>query len=177
MAKEVVFAGFGGQGVLTAGYMFAEILLKVGFNLTYMPAYGAEMRGGAANCTVKFGDGKIGSPLMKDVNLLVAMNGPATDAFEKLVVPGGTMLVNSDIVDRKIFRSDITVVPIPFNTLAREEGNDRGANIVMLGAVVKYTGITDVETAADIMRGYFDEKGKSKYNDANTRTLHRGYES
>ena len=176
MTKEVVFSGFGGQGVLTAGYMFAEMLLMTDYNLTYMPAYGAEMRGGTANCTVKYDKGRIGSPLMKNINILVAMNGPAAEAFEKLVVPGGYMLVNSDIVDKTEYRNDITVVNIPFNSLAKETGNARAANLVMLGSVVKYSDITDIGTAVEVVRAYFSDKGKEQYNDINEKALRRGFD-
>lgn len=176
MSKEVAFAGFGGQGVLTAGYLFTEMVMKTGAAVTYMPAYGAEMRGGSASCCVKFDPERVGTPLMQELDLLVAMNIPSMNSLEKIVKPGGIMIVNSDIIDTDEFREDITVLKVPCQSIAAEVNNARGGNLVMLGVTVYKTAIGEIDYATQVLCEYFDKKGKSKYNAANEAALRAGYE-
>ena len=111
--KEIVFAGFGGQGVLTSGLIVSEIAVNKGMNATWIPSYGSAMRGGTANCTVKFGDGRIFNPSQEKPNILLAMNTPSFNKFIDIVAPNGTVIVNSDMVnyDPKV-REDLTFVEI-----------------------------------------------------------------
>ena len=121
MAKEIICAGFGGQGVLTAGMLLINAGMEQDKNVLFYPSYGSEMRGGTANCTVKISDKLIASPISKQPDILFTMNTPAIDKFEERLKPGGLLLVNSSIVpdDRK-YRDDITVVKIPATDIAAE---------------------------------------------------------
>lgn len=171
---EFIFAGFGGQGVLTSGLILANIAADQNHNITWIPSYGSEMRGGTANCNVKVSTEEIASPFVKNIDVLVAMNGPSIDKFEKMIKPNGTMIVNTSMVKDKKFREDINVVEVPANDIARELNNPKGANIAMLGALAKCTGLFDKETFINGIDKYFAAKGKS--NPANKATFERGYD-
>lgn len=175
MSKEVVFAGFGGQGVLTAGYLLTEMVMKFGAAVTYMPTYGAEMRGGAASSCVKFDKERVGSPLMENIDILVAMNIAALEAYKELVTPGGILVVNSDIIDEEIIRNDIAVWRVPCQSISEKVGNPRGANLVMLGVVIALSKIGELSLAVSMMKDYFAEKGKGKYEAINQAALEAGY--
>ena len=134
--RELIFAGFGGQGVLTAGLIVSQIALHQGVNATWMPAYGAAQRGGTANCTVHYGKEKITNPGQQSPDLVLAMNTPSFVKFVSLVKPGGTILVNADMMTTDVHvRDDINVVEVHCNQLADQVGNAKGANIVMIGAI------------------------------------------
>ena len=113
MMVEMICAGFGGQGVLTTGLILAEAGMKLGMNVLWYPSYGSEMRGGTANCTVKFSDKEIASPCAKKIDILMGMNAPAIDKFESSLRPGGLLLVNSSLVHEREYRDDIRVVKVP----------------------------------------------------------------
>ena len=140
MMVEMICAGFGGQGVLTTGLILAEAGMKLGMNVLWYPSYGSEMRGGTANCTVKFSDKEIASPCAKKIDILMGMNAPAIDKFESSLRPGGLLLVNSSLVHEREYRDDIRVVKVPMTEIAAEHENPRGANIVMIGAIIKILG-------------------------------------
>ena len=135
MMVEMICAGFGGQGVLTTGLILAEAGMKLGMNVLWYPSYGSEMRGGTANCTVKFSDKEIASPCAKKIDILMGMNAPAIDKFESSLRPGGLLLVNSSLVHEREYRDDIRVVKVPMTEIAAEHENPKGANIVMMGAM------------------------------------------
>ena len=135
MMVEMICAGFGGQGVLTTGLILAEAGMKLGMNVLWYPSYGSEMRGGTANCTIKFSDKEIASPCAKKIDILMAMNAPAIDKFESSLRPGGLLLVNSSLVHEREYRDDIQVVKVPMTEIAAEYENPKGANIVMMGAM------------------------------------------
>ena len=119
MNKEIICAGFGGQGVLTAGLILAEAGFRKGQNLTWYPSYGSEMRGGTANCNVKLSDEEIGSPYCNELDILLAMNAPSVERFEHMIKPGGILLYNRDMVEAdKITRQDITALSVPANELS-----------------------------------------------------------
>ncbi|MCA1989640.1 MAG: 2-oxoacid:acceptor oxidoreductase family protein [Desulfarculus sp.] len=145
MTLKSVFAGFGGQGVLMMGYLLALTSMRRGKNVTYLPAYGAEVRGGTANCTVVVSDEEIASPVASNPDIAVVMNNPSLMKFSNLVRSGGTLLVNSSLVETKIGRADLNVVPVPVSDLAHELGEDRSANVVMMGAFVAVTGLLDLD--------------------------------
>ncbi len=137
MLIKTVFAGFGGQGVLMMGYSLAHSAMSAGFQTTYLPTYGAEMRGGTAHCTVSVGDEEIASPIASQPENLVAMNEPSLEAFQNIVAPGGTIFLNSSIIRQKPRRKDVTALEIPAVEIADQIGNTKAANIVMMGALVK----------------------------------------
>ena len=110
MMKEFIFAGFGGQGMLLIGKFLAMACMLDGKHVSWLPSYGPEMRGGTANCSVIVSDEEIGSPLIENADVIVAMNAPSLDKFESKVRPGGLLVINSSIIDRKSTRDDITVV-------------------------------------------------------------------
>ncbi len=174
--KEIVFAGAGGQGVLTCGLIISDIAVQKGYQATWIPSYGSAMRGGTANCTVKYGDGSIFNPSQEEPGIVLAMNLPSFRAFEKILAPNGCIVVNSDILPEDLkTRSDIRIVRVPANTLAKELNHPYGANIVMTGAIVKLTGDFNYEEARDGMNNMFEKKGKSRFEEKNTMAFETGY--
>lgn len=136
MQEEIVFAGFGGQGVMFAGQLLAYTAMDEGFEVTWIPSYGPEMRGGTAHCIVTISDQLIGSPIVKHPKVAVVFNKPSFDKYEKLVAPGGLLVVNSTLVPDSISRTDISEVRVPATALADELGNQRMANMILLGALL-----------------------------------------
>ena len=175
MLKEIICAGFGGQGIITTGILISYCAFETGSQFTWYPSYGAEMRGGTANCTIKISDEEIASPLAKDIDILIAMNGPAIDKFESSLRPGGYLFVNSSLVTGRTYREDINVVEVDTAALAEEANNPKGANIAMIGALIKKTGIMTFEGCSDAIEKYFTEHGKAKFNEANQAALKIGY--
>lgn len=156
--QQILFAGFGGQGVLAMGQFLAYAAMGIGKEVTWVPSYGAEMRGGTANCQVTISDEEISSPLTENPGTAVIMNRPSLDKFEQKVKVNGTIVINSSLVDRFPEREDVSVFQIPANNLAEEIGNVRGANMIMLGAYLQMTGAVRVEEALEHFDAIF--KGK-----------------
>ncbi len=136
METSIIIAGFGGQGVLFAGQLLAYAALGAGKQVTWIPSYGPEMRGGTAHCTVVIGDEPIGAPLVRNPDVAITLNRPSTDKYEPLVKPGGVLVVNRSLVQRPIQRQDITVLAVPADDMATELGNRRLANVILLGALL-----------------------------------------
>ena len=136
METSIIIAGFGGQGVLFAGQLLAYAALGAGKQVTWIPSYGPEMRGGTAHCTVVIGDEPIGAPLVRNPDVAITLNLPSTDKYEPLVKPGGVLVVNRSLVQRPIQRQDITVLAVPADDMATELGNRRLANVILLGALL-----------------------------------------
>ena len=136
MMKQYVFAGFGGQGMLLIGKFLAMANMLDGKHVSWLPSYGPEMRGGTANCSVTVSDDEIGSPLVDNADVLIAMNLPSLDKFEHTVKPGGLIVVNSSIIDRKVVRDDVRVVYCDANRIAESVKNPKGANVAILGAMM-----------------------------------------
>ena len=135
MAEErIIIAGFGGQGVLMIGKLLAQAGMLEGKQVTWLPAYGPEMRGGTANCHVIISEASIGSPIVTEATGLIAMNLPSLDRFESSVQPGGWLLLNSSLIPRVPSRRDLRILPIPVTEIAQQQGSQRVANVVMLGA-------------------------------------------
>lgn len=176
MLKEIICAGFGGQGIITTGILISYCAFETGSQFTWYPSYGSEMRGGTANCTIKISDEEIASPLAKEIDVLVAMSGPAIDKFEAALRPGGFLFVNSSLVTGRKYREDVNVVEVDTAALAEEANNPKGANMVMIGALVKKTGIMTLEGCGAAIEKYFTEHGKAKFNEANQAALKIGYE-
>lgn len=155
--KKTIFAGFGGQGVLMMGYTFAVAAMMDGKHVTYLPSYGAEMRGGTANCTVAVSDEEIFSPVASSPDIGVIMNRPSMIRYESAIKPGGKILMNSSLVDMDPSRKDIEVFRIPANELAKKAGSDQTLNMIMLGAFSVITGMTSLESImaalAEITKG------------------------
>lgn len=175
--KEIVFAGFGGQGVLTSGLVISQIAVHKGLNATWIPSYGSAMRGGTANCTVKYGEDKIYNPSQEEPDILLAMNNPSFHKFVNLVVPGGTVIVNSDMVtcDEGI-RDDITIIKVPCSTMSKEISHPKGANIIMAGVIVKLTEDFTEDESIKGMNEMFRKKGKEKFQEINEKAFKMGYE-
>lgn len=143
---NMVFAGFGGQGVLFAGKVVAYAGLIEGRELSWLPSYGPEMRGGTANCSVCLSDEAIGSPLVTNPNVLVAMNRPSLEKFVNEVEPGGVILLDSSLIDVQVERDDVTTYYVPASTLAEENGLKGLANIILVGKLFKEVGFCSEET-------------------------------
>ena len=145
MTHNILIAGFGGQGVLFAGKVLAYGGLCDGKEISWLPSYGPEMRGGTCNCSVCVSDQPIGSPLVTNPNILVAMNRPSLEKFIDAVVPGGTVIVDSSIVDVKIERSDITVCELPATELAEQNELKGLGNMVLVGRLNQVCKVLSVE--------------------------------
>jgi len=160
MVVEIRFAGSGGQGILTTGMVCANAAMSLGKNVTWYPSYGAEMRGGTANCSVKIGDEEIDSPYLKHVDILCAMNAPSVVTFQKELKPGAILFADAGALEEDVeLRKDIKVVRVPVNQIAREAGNPRGANLVMLGAMAAHTDLFSIEEIVEAVESYFKKKG------------------
>ncbi|MBO4288882.1 MAG: 2-oxoacid:acceptor oxidoreductase family protein [Lachnospiraceae bacterium] len=137
MTTEILFAGFGGQGLLFVGKYFATKGLLEGKQVSWLPSYGPEMRGGTANCNVIISDDPVGSPIVSKPDVLVVMNLPSLDKYESTVKPGGTIIVDSAMIERKVQRDDVRVIYIPATRLAGEIGAQNLANMVIAGVMMK----------------------------------------
>lgn len=174
--REIVYAGFGGQGVLTSGLVMSQVAVFKGQNATWVPSYGSAMRGGTANCTVKYGKDTIYNPAQEEPDFLLAMNGPSFEAFHSIVKPGGIILVNTDMVTGNLnVRDDVTVCGLACNTLAHEIGQPRGANIIAAAAIIKLAGDFSMEDGIQGMNDMFRKKGKQKFEAANMKAFECGY--
>jgi len=146
MITKTAFAGSGGQGVLSMGYILAYAAMRDKMNVTYLPSYGAEVRGGTANCTVCVSDEEIASPVASSPDYAVVLNKPSMVKYQKLIKSSGIILINSSLVNGEPDRDDIEVIKIPANKIALELGNERAVNMIMLGAFAAKTGVTSLES-------------------------------
>ncbi len=173
MQTEVIFAGFGGQGVLFAGQILAFAAMDAGHNVTWLPSYGPESRGGTANCTVVIANEEIGSPAVKHPKAAVVMNLPSLDKFEPLVEPGGVLIVNSSLVNRDPTRTDITWLMIPAQEIAETIGTRRMLNMVMLGALLDKLPILSFDEIKAALNVHLPERHK-KFLPSNIEALKLG---
>lgn len=139
-AKQFLFSGFGGQGILFAGKFLAYKGLIEDKQVSWLPSYGPEMRGGTASCSVIVSDEPVGSPIVSNPDMLIAMNLPSLDKYENAVVPGGVIFADSTLIERKVNRDDVTVYYIPATRLASENGTPTLANMIIIGKVLKVLG-------------------------------------
>lgn len=137
MTKSILLAGFGGQGILFSGKFLAYKGLIEGLEVSWLPSYGPEMRGGTCNCSVILSDKQIGSPIITNPDILIAMNLPSLDKFENEVVPGGQIYVDSTLIERKVARDDVEVFYIPSTKMASDAGFRTLANMIIMGNVIK----------------------------------------
>ncbi len=158
MQSEVMFAGFGGQGILMSGKVLAHAAMEEGHEVLWMPSYGPEMRGGTAYCLVMISDRLIGSPVVRNPSHLVAMNRPSLEKFAPLIKPAGVVLINSSLIAIDAGREDLDVIKIPVTAIAKELGNVRAANIVALGAFVERSKIVGFDTLRHCVHEEFVNK-------------------
>ena len=173
MKKEIVIAGFGGQGVLLIGQLLAYAGMYEGKNVSWLPSYGPEMRGGTANCSVVVSDEPVASPVINKCDCVIAMNRPSLDKFEQNVLPGGKLFINSSIIDRKAERDDIQVVYCDANGIAESVGNPKGANVAILGALMEKAPVVSNEILGEAIRIELGEK-KAKFLEGNMKALEAG---
>ncbi len=174
MTTEIIIAGFGGQGVVSSGIVLGHAGLFENKNVTFFPSYGAEMRGGTANCSVVISTEPVASPIVASPDIVIIMNEPSLARFEPAVKKGGILFYNKTLIKSSPKRKDITIIPIEANALAEELGQGRIANMVMLGAVIKKTGILKLESLKTAQRERF-AKASDEQLSLNDRALERGY--
>jgi len=167
------FAGFGGQGILTLGLFLSQVGMRAGLEVSWIPAYGPEMRGGTANCSVNVSNQRIGTPLVDHPNVLVVMNQPSLDAFEQEVVDGGTIIVDTTVVESRPDSDRLNVVLIPASDIADEVGTAKVANVVVLGALVAATDAFTPEFVESTLRAVIKKKSLV---DMNMEAFRRGYD-
>lgn len=160
MQSEVMFAGFGGQGILMSGKILAQAAMNAGYEVVWIPSYGPEMRGGTAYCTVVISDRPIGSPIIKNPSHLVAMNRPSLEKFAPVVKPKGVILVNSSLIPVRTNRDDIDELIVPATGIANDLGSVKAANIVALSAFVARSKIIDFEMMKETVKEEFAAKPK-----------------
>jgi len=174
MLAKTIFSGFGGQGVLSMGYTLANAAMREGKFVTYFPSYGAEVRGGTANCTVSIADEEIASPVASEPDFVVSMNQPSFLRFQSVIQSGGLILVNSSMVNSTSVRGDIEVLEIPTGELAETIGSIKSANMVMLGAFVRVTNLVGLP----LLLKYLPEilgAGRARLLKVNKEALECGY--
>ena len=176
MTHSYLIAGFGGQGILFAGKFLVNKGMLEGKEVSWLPSYGPEMRGGTANCSVIVSDEPVASPLVDKADVIVAMNRPSLDKFEDNVKPGGVLVINSSIIDRKAVRDDITVVYCDANGIAESVKNPKGANVAILGAVMQACPVTSVDSMMEAIRIELGPK-KAKFLEGNKAALVAGMEA
>jgi 2-oxoglutarate ferredoxin oxidoreductase subunit gamma len=174
MLIKTIFSGFGGQGVISMGLSLAQAAMLEDKYVTYLPAYGAEVRGGTANCTVAISDEEIASPVASSPEFLVVMNQPSLLRFQNSVETGGVIFTNSSLVGVEVLRGDIEVIKVAANKIAEELGNARSANMVMLGAFARISNLVSLDTLVKVMKITLGKK--KKLLDINTKAVLTGYE-
>lgn len=173
ISEEIKVSGFGGQGVLSLGTVLAEMGMRHNYKVSWLPSYGPEMRGGTAHCHVKISNRKIGSPVIDNPTILIAMNRPSLDKFESYVVSGGIIIYDSSFIDRQPNRSDVQIIPIPATKFADELGNTKIANMIIIGALIEYSGIMSLEI---VLESLGDVMKKRKLVELNKKAILKGIE-
>ena len=176
MQKEIIIAGFGGQGVLFGGQVLAYAAMDAGKEVTWIPSYGPEMRGGTANCTIIIADDEIGSPLVKNPPLAIALNLPSFDKYEETLATRGTLIVNQSMVDRGAKREDIDVIFVPCNEIAEELGDKKLMNMVAIGALLTALPEVTIKDIEKALAGHLPARHQHLLP-KNYEALKRGYES
>lgn len=175
MHEEVIISGFGGQGALFAGQLLTYAGMDQGYQVTWIPSYGPEMRGGTAHCTVILSDDPIGSPIIRNPTVVIVMNPPSMEKYDPLVKSGGVLVANSTLVRQRSERNDITAVYVPANDLAMELGNVKMANVVLLGALLASKPFLSVEAMKQAMEDHIPQRRKHII-EPNKQALDRGIE-
>jgi 2-oxoglutarate ferredoxin oxidoreductase subunit gamma len=175
-STDVVMAGFGGQGLMAIGKILAKAAMEEGRQVTWIPSYGPEMRGGTANCVVVIDDEPIGSPVAPHPHAAIVMNKQSIDKFEPSVSAGGLIVVNTSLIDRPVRRADLQSIYVAANDLAEGEGSGKAANMVMLGAYVAVTQIVTPETIEHAIEATFAGK-RGNLGEINLRAFRKGLEA
>ena len=171
---SIIISGFGGQGTLFAGQVLAYTALDHDFEVTWIPSYGPEMRGGTAHCTVIVSEEPIGSPLVRNPDIVLALNLPSVDKYEPVLPDGGALIANASLVNRDIKRAEIDSLLIPANEIAEEIGMARLANMVMVGAMIQIRPIFSLEMTKESLQAHIPERHQ-KTLPMNFQALERGY--
>ena len=172
---NILIAGFGGQGVLFAGKCLAYNGLTEGKQVSWLPSYGPEMRGGTASCSVILSDSPVGSPIVSNPNVLIALNLPSLDKYEPIAVPGAKIFVESSLIDRKVERDDVEAFYIPATKMATELGTPTLANMVILGKMIKETGVVGFDAIENGLKKVIPAK-KADMLELNLKALKAGYD-
>lgn len=175
MTSEIIMAGFGGQGIMMIGQLLTYAGMLENKQVSWIPSYGPEMRGGTANCSVIVSDEPIGAPIVSEPTALLAMNLPSLDKFEPQLQPGGIVIINSSLIERTVTRSDIKAYQVPANMIATELGNPKVANMVMLGALIAASGTVASETVIKAFAKMFATR--PELLDINQQAIRRGAEA
>lgn len=176
MLQEIILAGFGGQGVMSMGQLLAYAGMEENKQVSWIPSYGPEMRGGTANCSVTISDVPVSSPLIDEPDTLIVLNRPSLEKFEADVKAGGLLLINSSLVDIDPQRSDLRVLKLPVDNLAQEKfGNPRVANMILLGAFVALTGAVSINSVVGALKKVLPEH-RHKLIPLNQQALELGVE-
>jgi 2-oxoglutarate ferredoxin oxidoreductase subunit gamma len=175
MLIKTIFSGFGGQGVIMMGYLLAIAGMYEEKNVTCLPSYGAEVRGGTANCTVVISTEEIASPVASEPEFAVLMNNPSLFRFQNQVQSGGTIFLNSSMIESRPIRGDLEIYEIPMNDLAKQFPGNRVSNMIMLGAFIKKAGLVSLETMVRALKDTFSSKNPSIFK-SNKTALQLGYD-
>ncbi|MDD4600574.1 Pyruvate synthase subunit PorC [bioreactor metagenome] len=174
MTHEMIMSGFGGQGIMLMGQLMTYAGMIEEKNVSWIPSYGPEMRGGTAYCSVIVSDEPIGAPMVSEPNIVVAMNLPSLHKFEPVIHPGGALIINSSLIDQEAKRTDIKIFKIPANDIADELGNAKVTNMVVLGAIVAATSCIELESVLKAFTKMFAKK--PALLEINEKALRRGAE-
>ncbi len=175
MIEKIIIAGFGGQGIMSLGQMLCYSGMQEGREVSWLPSYGPEMRGGTANCQVIISKDDVASPIISSADTVIAMNLPSLDKFEDHIKKGGKLFINSSLISKKAARNDIDVYYIPANEIADKLGNTRVAGMVILGAYLKLSNIVKPESIIESLKNVLGEK-KAHLIPINERALKKGTE-
>jgi 2-oxoglutarate ferredoxin oxidoreductase subunit gamma len=173
MHEEIIFSGFGGQGALFAGQLMTYAGMDEGKEVTWIPSYGPEMRGGTAHCTVIISDRPIGSPIIRNPTIAVVLNPESMQKYEPLVRPGGLLVINSTLVRQAPTRTDMDAIAVPANRLASELGNVKMANVVMLGVMLAVRPVVPLRAIERVLDEHL-EGSKRRFIEPNKQALRRG---
>lgn len=173
---KILFTGFGGQGILFAGKFLAYTGLLQNREVTWLPSYGPEMRGGTAYCGVILSGRAIGSPIVSEPDILVCMNGPSFDKFENSLVAGGLLVLDSSLIDRKTAREDVKPFYLPATQTAGELGLRNAANLILTGKIVREQNLCPREMMPEVLKKITSERKKDLF-ETSLRALEYGYES
>ncbi|MGY0373465.1 2-oxoacid:acceptor oxidoreductase family protein [Clostridium sp. JNZ J1-5] len=170
VSEEIIFAGFGGQGILSMAKFLAYAGMDSDMNVSWLPSYGPEMRGGTCNCSVIISEDLVGSPIITNPSTVIVMNRPSLEKFEPLLMKNGLLIMDSDLIDKLPIREDINIISIPAQSEAEKIGNKKIANMVLLGALVKKTKIVTIDAILSSLKDH----GKESFFEVNKKAIEIG---
>lgn len=172
---SIIISGFGGQGTLFSGQLLTYAAMDNGYQVTWIPSYGPEMRGGTAHCTVIISDSEIGSPVTRNPFAVIGLNLPSVDKYEQVILPGGILIANQSLMNRELVRSDITGVLIPASEIAEQLGNKQMANMVAVGALLAHLPVLNVDMLEQALKDHLPPR-KQQWLPANVEAMGKGLE-